>query len=229
MALGLLLAVLGPLLLLLPLALLYFLFKRTGLGARLGWSADNARLLHLALATAPVLGAVLATYLPGRFEFERLCEALAEPRIVEKVRADGFFLDDLTASSFGQRYLNEEGFAWFETHDIYRRGRFVRYRKSGGDVVTEPVSALTARYAVKSGVEVRPDSIHVARTAIIERVSGKLLAEAHSVIYHGGKLGMVLGVYGMSNCPNPVTPEGRRQFNLYYHLVREVLGPGNMP
>ena len=44
--------------------------------------------------------------------------------------------------------------------------------------------------------------------------------------YHGGPLGMVLGAYGLSICPDPVTTEGRRQFDLYYHLVREVLGRG---
>lgn len=223
---GLLLAVLGPLLLLLPVALLYLLFRRIGLGARLGLGPDNARLLHLAAAAVLVSGIVLATYLPGRFEFERLCDALAEPRIQERTRAEGFFLDDLTANSFGRRYISEEGFAWFETHDIYRRGQFVRFRKDGVQVVIEPASELQARHVVKSGTDVRDNTIHVSRTAISERRSGRLLAEAHSVTYHGGPLGMVLGVYGMSHCPNPVTPEGSRQFNLYYHLVREVLGPG---
>lgn len=223
---GLLLAVLGPLLLLLPIALLYFLFARAGLGARLGLSPVNARLLHLAAAAFLVLGAVLATYLPGRIEFERLCGELAEPRILERVRAEGFFLDDLTANSFGQRYVLEEGFAWFETHDIYQRGQFVRFRKSGGQVIIEPVPEPQARYVVKSTTEVRPGAIHVSRTAISDRASARLMAEAHSVTYHGGPLGMLLGVYGMSHCPNPITPEGSRQFNLYYHLVREVLGRG---
>ncbi|MBI4988163.1 MAG: hypothetical protein HZC23_05005 [Rhodocyclales bacterium] len=223
---GLLLAVLGPLLLLLPIALLFFLFGRAGIGARLGLSADNARLLHVAAAGILVLGAVLASYLPGRLEFERLCADLAEPRILERVRVEGFFLDDLTANSFGQRYLGEEGFAWFETHDIYNRGRFVRFRKVGDKVHTEPVTELQSRHVVKSATEVRDRTIHVSRTAISERESGRLLAEAHSVIYHGGPLRIVLGVYGMSNCPNPITPEGSRQFNLYYHLVREVLGQG---
>ncbi|KAB2934478.1 MAG: hypothetical protein F9K21_11550 [Rhodocyclaceae bacterium] len=223
---GLVLAVLGPLLLLLPIALLYFLFKRLGLGARFGLSPVNARLLHLAAAAIAVLGVVLATYLPGRLEFERLCDALAEPRILERVRTEGFFLDDLTANSFGQRYVLEEGFAWFETHDIYKRGQFVRFRKSDGKVLIEPAAELQARYTVKSDVEVRGNSIHVSRTAVSQRAGGRLLAEAHSVTYHGGPLGMVLGVHGLSHCPNPVTAEGARRFDLYYHLVREVLGRG---
>ena len=142
------------------------------------------------------------------------------------MRVEGFFLDDLTANSFGRRYVAEEGFAWFETHDLYQRGRFVRFRKAGDQVVIEPVIELQARHVVKSDTEVRSDTNHVSRTAISERQSGRLLAEAHSVIYHGGPLGVVLGVYGMSHCPNPSTAEGRRQFNLYYHLVREVLGRG---
>jgi hypothetical protein len=223
---GLLLAVLGPLLLLLPIAFLYLLFRRAGIGARFGLGASQARLAHLCGSTALVLGAVLASYLPGRLEFERLCADLAEPRIFGKVRVEGFFLDDLTANSFGQRYLGEEGFAWFETHDIYKRGQFMRFRKAGDKVRTEPVTELQSRHVVKSATEIRDRTIHVSRTAISERESGRLLAEAHSVIYHGGPLGIVLGVYGMSNCPNPITPEGSRQFNLYYHLVREVLGSG---
>jgi hypothetical protein len=224
---GLFLAIFGPILLLLPVAGLYFLFRWLALATRLGAGDGKAKLLHLGLAAALVLGAVLATYLPGRLEFERLCTSLAEPKIVGRVRVEGFFLDDPTAGSFGLRYLGEEGFAWFETHDIYHRGKFVRYRKEGDKVVTEPVAELQSRYAVKSGTEVRERTIHVSRTEITERASGLLLAEAHSVIHHGGPLGIVLGVYGMSNCPNPITPEGSRQFNLYYHLPREVLGRGS--
>ncbi len=223
---GLILTVLGPLLLLLPFALLYFLFKRAAIAPRLGLEASQDRLAHLAAAAALVLGAVLASYLPGRLEFERLCAQLAEPRIVEKARAEGFFLDDLTANSFGQRYLREEGFTWFETHDIYRPGQFVRFRKAGSEVVIEPIAELQSRQAVQTVTEVRERTIHVSRTAITERGSGRLLAEAHSVIYHGGPLRIALGVYGLSSCPNPITPEGNRQFNLYYHLAREVLRPG---
>lgn len=187
---------------------------------------SQARLAHMGASVLLVLGVLLASYLPGRLEFERLCTDFAEPRIFWKVRVEGFFLDDLTANSFGQRYLGEEGFAWFETHDIYKRGRFVRFRKAGDKVHTEPVTELQSLHVVKSATEVRDRTIHVSRTAISERESGRLLAEAHSVIYHGGPLGIVLGVYGMSHCPNPITPEGSRQFNLYYHLVREVLGQG---
>jgi hypothetical protein len=223
---GLLLAVLGPLLLLLPGGLLYYLLRRAGLGARLGLGPVNARLLHVTASAAIVLGTVLATYLPGRMEFERLCGELAEPRILERVRVEGFFLDDLSANSFGRRYVAEEGFAWFETYDLYQRGRTVRFRQSGDQMVIEPVIELQARHVVKSDTEVRGNTIHVSRTAISERQSGRLLAEAHSVTYHGGPLGMVLGAYGLSICPDPVTTEGRRQFDLYYHLVREVLGRG---
>lgn len=223
---GLLLAMLGPLLLLLPWGLIYTLMRRAGLGTRLGLGPVNARLLQVTASAAIVLGVVLASYLPGRLEFERLCGELAEPRIIERVRAEGFFLDDLTASSFGRRYLAEEGFAWFETHDIYQRGHYVQFRQSGDQVVIEPIAEPRARHVVKSTTEVRDNTIHVSRTTISDRQSGRLLAEAHSVIYHGGPLGLVLGVYGLSNCPNPVTPEGSRQFDLYYHLVREVLGRG---
>lgn len=223
---GLLLALFGPLLLFLPLAVLYVLLGRAGLGARLGLSPANARLLHLSLAAAVVFGTVLASYLPGRIAFERLCRELAEPRIYDRTRVEGFFLDDTTADSFGLRYVGEEGFAWFETHDIRKRGHFVRYRRSNGEVTIEPAIEPKADHAVKSTTEVRADTLHVSRTAVIERASGRLLAEAYSVAYHGGPLGWVLGVYGLSHCPDPATAEGGRQFDRYYHLARDVLGRG---
>lgn len=229
-AAGLLLSILGPLLLLVPVAVLYWLFRRTGLAQRIGVTQrGSVQATHGLLALFLVAVVVVATWLPGRIEFSRLCEELAEPRIHARVKADGFYLDDSTANSFGTRYLHDEGFAWFEAKDIYHRGQFVRYRRDGGQVVTDPVPALTALYVVRSGVDVRANGIHVARSEIAERVSGKILAEAHSVVYHGGPLGLLLGVYGLASCPNPITAEGSRQFNTYYHLVRVVLGGGQSP
>ncbi len=229
-AAGLLLAIFGPLLLLAPAAALYWLLRHVALAQRFGiTSRGPVRAAHGLLALGLVAVVVTATWLPGRLEFSRLCAELAEPRIHARVKVEGFYLDDLTANSFGTRYLHDEGFSWFEARDIYRSDGHVRYRKDGGKIVTDPIPALTAAHVVRSGVEVRAQTIHVARTEIAERASGKILAEAHSVIYHGGPLGLFLGAYGLANCPSPITAEGSRQFNTYYHLVREVLGGGAPP
>jgi hypothetical protein len=224
-AAGLLLAVLGPLLLLLPVWGMSLLLGRWRVPQRLGVPEAGAGLVRWALAASLIGALVLASYLPGRLEFDRLCQTLAEPRIHERAVAEGFYLDDLTAGSFGRRYVGEEGFAWIETRDIYRRDAHVRYRRAGAEVVREPAPELRARHVVKSGVDVRERGIHVARTEITDREDGRLLAEAHSVTYHGGPLGFLLGVYGLSQCPDPRTAEGSRQFDTYYHIARRVLRP----
>lgn len=227
-AAGILLSIFGPFAFLVPVAALYWLFRRSGLAQRLGITRrGSVQATHLLFALVSVAVVVAATWLPGRIEFARLCNELAEPRIHVRVKVEGFYLDDTIANSFGQRYLHDEGFAWMEAKDIYRRDGFVRYRRDGGKVASDQLPALTALYVVRSGVDVRANGIHVARTEIAERASGKILAEAHSVVYHGGPLGLFLGVYGLANCPNPITAEGSRQFNSYYHLVREVLGDGD--
>jgi hypothetical protein len=229
-AAGLLLSIFGPLAFLVPVALLYYVLRRARFAQRLGIARPGAQqAAHLLCALGLVAVAILLSWMPGRLEFAKLCDELAEPRIHARVKVDGFYLDDLTANSFGMRYLHDEGFAWMEARDIYRRDGYVRYRKDGKGIATDPVPTLTATHKVRSGVDVRANGIHVARTEISDRTSGKVLAEAHSVIYHGGPLGILLGVYGLATCPDPVTADGNRQFRAYYHLAREVLGGGLPP
>ncbi|OGI47827.1 MAG: hypothetical protein A2151_01330 [Candidatus Muproteobacteria bacterium RBG_16_65_34] len=223
MGVGILLAVFGPLLLIVPMALVYWLLARSNVAARFGWRQGMARVAYTAIAALSVLCVVGATYLPGKLKFNSLCENLAEPRVIERARADGFFLDDSTADSFGMRYLHDEGFAWFEARDISKRDGYARYRKEGGKIVRESVSELKALYTVQSTFDEREQGILVSRTAVTERASGKLLAEAHSVTYHGGPLGLLLGVHGLNTCPWPVTQQGSRQFDTYYHLARDTL------
>lgn len=223
MGLGILLGIFGPFLLIVPMAVMYWLFVRSNPAARFGWSRGTPRLAYAMTAVLSVLLVVGTTYLPGKLEFNRLCESLAEPRPTERARADGFFLDDSTADSFGMRYLRDEGFAWFETRDIYKRDGYARYRKQGEEVVREPVSELKALYTVQSTFEERSPGLQVNRVVVTERASGKLLAEAHSVTYHGGPLSLLLGLYGLSSCPSVHTQQGSRQFNAYYHLARDTL------
>jgi hypothetical protein len=229
-AAGLLLSIFGPLVFVLPAALLFFVFRRAGLAAKSGIAGVGAqRVAHVLLAVGLVAAGVFMTWLPGRLEFGRLCDQLAEPRILSRVQVDGFYLDDPTANSFGMRYLHEEGFAWIEARDIYRRSAYLRYRKHGQKIETEQISVLTATHRVRGSFEQRPQGINISRTEITELASEILLAEAHSLTYRGGPLGMFLGIFGSGHCPNPVSAEGSKQFNRYYYLVREVLGGGLPP
>ena len=227
--LGLLMAMFGPLFLLLPVWLIHRLLSQTRALLRLGIAEAKLSRSNIGASFLLVALIVAATYAPGRLEFNRLCEELAEPRIRERVQVDGFLLMDTTADSFGRRYLTEEGFRWFETPVLGRPEQFRRFRREGDQVVIEKIEDVTARYRLASLHEERAYGIKHHRTVIGEISSGRALAESDSLTYMGGPLGMFLGIYGMSTCPSPITPEGSRQFNLGYHLAREVLGgaPGN--
>ena len=124
MLLGLLWAAAAPLLLLLPAALLAHGLQR----ARPAWSHRRRR----AVAGALTLAAVATLWVPERLHFAQLCTDLGPPRVLQRAQADGIFLDDPTANSFGTRYLYDEGFTWMEARSIYRRDAFTRYRKVDG-------------------------------------------------------------------------------------------------
>ncbi|MCA0239295.1 MAG: hypothetical protein LCI02_00430 [Proteobacteria bacterium] len=208
----------APLLLLLPFALLARLLHR----ARPQWP----RRARWGLAAALTAAAVLALWLPARLRFAQQCAALGAPHIDARAQADGFFLDDSTANSFGMRYLQEEGFAWIEARSIYRRGGFTRYRKAGERIEEEEIDALTAAYVVKSQREAQPGGISTLRTTVSERASGRVLASAASARFDGGAAKWVLGIFGDAQCPNLTTSAGSAAFRAENHLARDTLrGP----
>lgn len=210
---GLLWAVAAPVLLLLPVAAL------TRLLAATGW----ARRRRVVLAAGLTAGVVLTLWLPQRLQFARLCDELGPPRIAERTRVDGFYLDDPTANSFGMRYLLEEGFAWIEARSIYRRDGYTRYRRSGARIDSEEIAEPTAAYAVTSEHERRAGGVSVQRTTVRVRASGRLMASAASANFDGGVAKWVLGVYGSAHCPDPVTAAGNAAFQSGYHLARDTL------
>lgn len=215
MLLGLLWSAAAPLLLLLPAALLSWVLHRV----RPDWGRSRRRLLAAAL----VLAAVLALWVPDRLHFAQRCTDLGPPRVLQRAQADGIFLDDPTANSFGTRYLHDEGFAWMEARSIYQRDRFTRYRKVDGRIVSDEVDALTAAYTVQSTHEVQDGGVSVQRTTVSERASGRVLASAAMAHFHGGRARWVLGAWGSASCPNPVTADGAAAFEAAYHLARDTL------
>lgn len=208
----------APLLLLLPVALLARLLHR----ARPQWRRRS----RWGLAAALTAAVVLTLWLPGRLRFAQHCAALGPPRIDARAQADGLFLDDGTANSFGMRYLQEEGFAWIEARSIHRRGGFTRYRKVGERIEQQEIDALTAAYVVQSQYEVSSGGLSTQRTTVSERASGRVLASAASARFDGGAAKWVLGIYGSAQCPNPLTAAGSAAFRAEYHLARDTLrGP----
>ena len=215
MAIGLLWAIFAPLLLLVPAVALYR-FLGTW---RPAWR-PGTRQFAAALVT---LAGVLVLWLPARLEFGRACREMGAPRVIERVRADGFYLDDPTANSFGTRYLYNEGFAWYEARDIYHAGGHVRYTKTADGIKTEPIDSITAGITVASRDSSVGPYIRMDRVVITDRRTGRELATAARANFSGGPARIVLGVYGTSDCPSPRTAAGSQAFDLYYHLAKATL------
>ena len=216
MAIGLLWAALAPLSLVLAVVLAVWLLRRFGPA---GLSKARATIIAALIVLAPVA----AIYAVDRSAFAKVCAAEAGAAIAEKASADGVLLNSPTANSFGMRYLQDEGFSWFEARDIYKRGHWVRYaRDDKGAVVTTPVDAPTARYEVREDFEQRP-GIGVSKVDVVDRQTGKAIAHAASLTFDGGRLVWLLGAWGVASCPSAYSdPEG---FRAFYHLAKDTLRP----
>lgn len=218
MLVGMVWALFAPLLLLIPAGLL-----ARGMRWR-GWPAQPGRRWPVALAA--VAAAVAAVWLPQRLQFARLCDSLGTPQILQTSQADGFFLDDGTANSFGMRYLQAEGFAWMEARSIYRRDAYTRYtREADGRITSAEVGALTAAYRLHAVDEDLPGGTHVQRLQLTRMDTGAVLASAASAQFQGGHARWVLGMWGSASCPHPATPAGSRAFQQTRHLARDALQP----
>jgi hypothetical protein len=221
--LGILFGVFGPLLLL-PIV---WAVARWPLRRLIGkWTDQHfgpaSGFIRLVLSAALVGSVLLASYLPGRMEFSRLC-AVHEPVIHEVTDVPGFYATELYPY-LAEPFLRERGFAYVEAPDMYKKGRTLRYavNADGKTIVTE-VPAPASRYAVSYAFRTPGNTIVISEKRIFELSTDRELARAGSVTYHGGYLSLLLGIYGMSDCPNGRTEKGSRQFNDYYYLERKVL------
>ena len=221
--LGIIIAVFGPLLLI-PIVLIV---ARWPLRRLMGKWADRcfgsfSGFVRLFVAIVLVATVVLASYLPGRMEYEHLCE-LHAPVITEATDAPGFYATELYPY-LAERFLREWGFSYIEAPDMYKEGRTLRYEvgSDGKTVVTE-IAAPTSRYAVSDTTRSLGNTLVLQEKRIFERASGRELAHAGSVTYHGGYLHLLLGGYGMSYCPHPGTIKASQEFDDFYYLVRKVL------
>lgn len=212
MAIGFIWAAFAPLSLVACFSLIYFLTKPIALSKR----------VRIVVSLAATLLPVLLLWIPARLEFGRVCEVQGKPVILKNVQADGFFLDDSTANSFGMRYLQAEGFLWIEAKSIYHPGKFTRYEINGDKISESEVDKISAKYVLKSQHHQR-DSYSDTELVITEIQTGEKLASAHSMIFDGGMVKWVLGGWGVVSCPSALTEA--EDFTTMYHLAKLTMRP----
>lgn len=175
-----------------------------------------------AVAVAVVLVPVGALWLYGDTEFRSVCDDQGRPTISQRAFADGVLLNSGTSNSFGMRYLQDEGFSWFEARSIYKRDGWVRYSKDAdGKISTVDIDAPTARFEVREVFSAPFDHTHLSQTQVIDRQTGTVLSQAGSANYDGGWSKLVLGAWGMRSCPSAMFAS--EDFGRYYHLARDTL------
>lgn len=229
--LGVLLAILGPLLLLPTAWLLQWLLRPVV--RRLAPGSLTARAVRALgwLTAAGLLGATLvATWYPGHAEFQRLCVRYAIPQIAERDTVEGFYRERLFPHETHR--LFDYGFGYLETIDPQypNETRRLRYRRGpDGAAVAEPVDAFESRYGVEQTLVHEAYGILRSEKRIRERGNGRMLARAGQVTYQGGPLALFLGAYAIESCPDIREPRGSRAFMTFYDLEGIVLGGQPLP
>jgi len=229
--LGVLLAILGPLLLLPAAWLLQRLLRPLVCRLAPGSPAPRAARSLSWLVASLLLGtALVATWYPGHAEFERLCTRYAIPQIAERVVVDGFYRERLFP--YETHRLFDAGFDYLETVDPQnpRETRRLRYRRGpDGESVVEPVEEFISRYGVEQTLTEEAYGILRSEKRIHQRADGRLLARAGEVVFQGGPLALFLGAYAVASCPDIRDPLGSRAFRTYYDLEGIVLGGQPLP
>jgi hypothetical protein len=220
MLLGLIWAVAAPLLLLVPGWLIFALLSFT----------DWSRPVRIAAASVIVAAIVGTAWWSDYREFVSVCEGAGKPRIYMRSTADGIYLDSPTANSFGMNYLHQQGFSWMEMRSIYDRTRFERVsRTADGQLRTDPIDAVSARYEVRETFEQPHRHTSLSMRYVIDRQSAQVMARAGGAHFDGGRARWVLGAYGTRSYPSAMT--NSKDFNGYYYLAQHTLrpAPGEKP
>jgi len=224
LGLGVLLAVLGPLLLA-PVAWLAYRFLARPLAARAapGSAPGAVRGVAWAVTLLAIGGALLGSYLPGKREFDRLCAEKADPVIRNRVRVEGFYRSRLYPYE-AARFLKDAGFTYVEAPHLHKRGVFVRYSlDEQGKTVQRESQTLESRYGVREDFTETDAGLTVSEKKVYEIASGRELARAARINYDGGPLSILMGAYARSSCPDASTPQGSEKFLTFYELESFVL------
>lgn len=221
---GVLLAVIGPLLLI-PVAWVLYRLAIRPLVVRIATpslSTESARGLALGITVGLLAAAIAASYFPGKREFDELCAQHAQPQIGLRVFVDSFYADKLFPYQ-AAAYMRDQGFAFVEAPDPYEKGVLLRYTFDGAEVQSEVIEALSSLYGLRQTLTVLSSSLHMTEKTIYDLATRSELARAAEVVYDGGPLSLFLGSYAMSSCPDPSTAQGSEDFNTFYNLEGLVL------
>jgi hypothetical protein len=219
---GTVLALFGPLLL---LPIVWIVYK--AVRSVFGWISPESvvakrRAPALGLSVIVIAGVMLASYLPGRSEFDRLCTKHAAPVLIDSVSVAGFYRTHLFPYEAHQ-YL-KSGFEFVEAPDPYADSTLIRYSLgSDGNPVQKPVSELESEFAVDERFETTPSGLRMTVKQVYALESGRVLGIAYDILYEGGPLSIFLGVYGMSSCPDLATTTGSEWFRTFYRLEERLL------
>jgi hypothetical protein len=219
---GTVLALFGPLLLLPVVWVVYraarSIFRRSAPDSALSTQRGTA----LAVAVLLVASVLLASYLPGRMAFDRLCRQNAVPVLIDSVSVPGFYRTHLFPYEAHQYF--SQGFAFVEAPDPYTDSTVIRYSlDDDGSLIQETVSELESEFAVDEQFGTVKWGIMSRAKHVYHLESGRTLGIAHNMHYEGGPLSIFLGVYGMSSCPDPITVAGSNWFGTFYNLEKRLL------
>ncbi|MCB1020404.1 MAG: hypothetical protein H6509_06945 [Bryobacterales bacterium] len=217
--LGTLLAIVGPLFLVPIIWALYrYVLLRT-VGSRTRAFIVAAGVVALILA---------ATYFPGRRRFDRMCEELASPMVTDRVRVQGFYRTSMFPYE-AVMYLKQDGFLFVEAPDPFQEGVMLRYSVAqDGSVRHEKAEKVQSEYGVRITYGLK-DGVAMTQKIISEIETGREIARATELEYEGGPLAVLLGTFGMSSCPDLLSPVGAREFRMFYDLEGYVLGGKELP
>jgi hypothetical protein len=224
---GMLLAILGPLLFL-PAIWLVYRFLALPLW-RLATDPERSsgfgRLGALTASALLVLGSVGASYVWGKVNFDRLCALHGTPDIDRVVQVDGYFQTPLFP--YQARQSLDDGTFRFIEGPSERGETFTRYTLDGqGGLDEVEIPEPSSEYGVRETFETARGGTTVMERVIYEIGSEVQLARAASLTYMGGPLSIFLGAYGMASCPDIRSPEGSEHFRQFYDLAAIVLGSG---
>lgn len=217
--LSVLLAVIGPLLLVPVVWALYRFVLRPFFGP--GWKG-------ITLAVALVAAVMALTYFPGKRGFDDRCAAQGPPVVSERVEVNGFYRTAAFPYEAVQ-YITQDGFAFIEAPDPYKEDVTIRYSLApNGEVCQDEVTELRSQYGVRKTYALE-GSTSVTRKVVYEIATGGELAHASELNYQGGPLSIFLGTLGAASCPDIRTAQGSREFRIFYDLEKIVLHGEPLP